>query len=344
MKLSLGARIGGLRRSLGEFHLASGVIISRVLDTISGADRRRLRFDWFAEPAGVVETRSGSGWLLRRLPALMSDPASGDLMPAFSLIAPHGDRPPLLVTLIRRSSLSAEQFVVDHVLQPYVRTLAFLMFEHGIHLEAHVQNVLFEIDRQGGLTGRIVLRDLSDASVSIALRVAKRRPLPRFRRGWLPARAPFPLGSIATDHVGNRGRPWLLRAQDTVELYGLRAFVKSLNASLARYFTGYDAAVVDHEYLALWQAQATSCLGVKPLIDRRTKGLATDEAIAYWLANVNWGRLGAGGRIALPAGAERLPMGTPFRRRAGRVYQRIECAWGDLFLEGNRPVFFRPAF
>src|SRR6185503_13823390 len=100
---------------------------------------------------------------------------SGDLMPAFSLFAADGERPPWLVTLIRRSTLSPERFVREHVLQPYVQTLAFLMFEHGLHLECHAQNVLFEIDRGGGLTGRIVLRDLSDASVSIAMRIAKRK-------------------------------------------------------------------------------------------------------------------------------------------------------------------------
>jgi hypothetical protein len=344
LKLSLGARVGGLRRSLGEFHLASGVIISRVMDTIPAADRQRHGFDWFSEPAGVVETRSGSGWLLRHLPAMMNESAAGDLVPAFSLISRRGERPPWLVDLIRESTLGAEQFVVDMLLQPYVKALAYLMFEHGLHLEGHTQNVLFETDRQGRLAGRIVLRDLSDGSVSIALRIAKRKPFPRFPRGFLPQNAPFPLASIATDHVGNRRRPWLLRGQDTVELYGLRAFVWSVNTSLARYFPRYDAAWVEHQYLRLWQEQATSCLGVKPLIDRRTKGLATDEAIAYFLWNVDWQRLGAGGRVALPAGAEALPMGQAIRREPGRLYQRIECAWGDLFLESAGPVFFRPAF
>jgi hypothetical protein len=135
-----------------------------------------------------------------------------------------------------------------------------------------------------------------------------------------------------------------MRAQDTVEVYGLRQFVRSVNESLVRYIVGYDARRVEHEYLRLWQDEAVRRLGVRPLIVRHRGGLATDEAIAYFLENVDWRRLGAGAPVSLPRRAQVVPTGQPTRRRSGPAYRRVECRWGDLFLEEGRPVFFRPAF
>ena len=214
LKLSLGARVGGVSRSLKEFQLAGGIIISRLLDTISRTDRREVEFDWFPEPAGLVDTKSGNGWLLRLLPSMLDGSHRGDLIPAFSLIAPRNERPPRIVDLIHASALKPETFVIENVLGPYVRALAYVMFEHGIHLEAHAQNVLFET-RNDSLTGRVILRDFSDGTVSIALRIAKRRVFPDLARCGSSS-APFPLASAAADHMSNDGRPWLMRAQDTV--------------------------------------------------------------------------------------------------------------------------------
>ena len=83
-------------------------------------------------------------------------------------------RAPLIVDLIRRSGRKPEAFVLEELIRPYVKVLAYLLFEEGIQVEGHAQNVLVEIDADEGLTGRVVLRDLSDMSVSIPLRVAKR--------------------------------------------------------------------------------------------------------------------------------------------------------------------------
>jgi len=343
LKLSMSARVGGISRALPEFHIAGAIILSQVMDFIPLADRRRFGFDWFSEPAGLVDVESGCGWLLRLLPSMMHGSAGGDLMPAFSLIAPRDDRPPPIVDLIRASNMKPETFVIEQVLRPYVRTLAYLMFEQGLHLEAHLQNVLFEMAGES-LTGKVILRDLSDGTVSIALRLARQRPFPIVTRSAPTRSAPFPLGSAAADHMANDRRPWLMRAQDTVEGYGLRQLVRHMNASLEQCFVRYDARRVARAYFGLWQQQATERLGVKPLIVGRAGGLATDEAIAYFLRNVDWRSLGASGPVRLPARIQAVPTGQPTRRRAGAAYRRVECPWGDLFLEDNRPAFFRPAF
>jgi IucA / IucC family len=344
LKLSIGAVIGRRRRALREAQIIGGVLMSAVFDTIPDTDRERLGFDWFSDPAGAVETLSGHGWLLRRLPRMVTGAGAGRLVPMFSLISVRGDHVPLLVDLIRRAGQAPERFVVDRLIRPYVNILAYLLFDQGIQIEGHSQNVLFETDNNGELTGRLVLRDMSDASLSVPFRVARRKPLPVFDPGFFPDGAPVPLASMATDYVCNFGRSWLFRAYDTVERYGLWGFIWSLNTSLARFFPTYDAAAVEDIYLTFWQDAAIQYLGVRPLFRKEPKGLATDEALAYFLRRVDWSSLGCTGGASLPSSAEPLLIERRARRRAKPVYERLECSWGELFFLGGLPAFFRPAF
>jgi hypothetical protein len=344
LKLSLGAVIGRRRRRLTERSIAQAVVMSAVFDTIPVADRRRLQLDWFSEPCGVVEGESGQGWLLRRLPAWLAARGATTLMPLFSLISRPGDNEvPLLVRWIRQSRRAPEEFVIDSLIRPFVHAEAYLLFEQGVQHEGHAQNVLVEVDAREQFTGRLVLRDFSDTSVNIAFRLAKRKPLPTFGRGLLPRGTPFRVAGNVGDHHTNFRRPFILRGFDTVEQYGLGGFVWPINASLARHFGRYDAASVAQQYLELWQQEAVRYLKLRPLLRETPRGLATDETIARFLRTTDWRALGA--RPArLPAAAEPLLGEGRQRRRAGRVYERLESPWGDMFLSEGCPAFFRPAF
>jgi len=342
LKLSLGAAIGGLRRSITEYYLVTGILVSHLLGTIPRSRCRELGLDWFAEPAGAVDAASGTGWILRRFPAMMSEAQAGDLVPAFSLLAPRGEDVPMLVEMIRAAGRGAEEFVIERVMVPYVRVLAHLLLHEGIQLQGHAQNILLEVDRRRGLTGRVVIRDLVDSSVNVALRLAKGRPLPALVER--PRRTPFPLVRSAVDYRGSAGRRWPVAAADTVERWGLSAFVWSVNASTARYFPRYDARRVERAYLALWRDEVIRHLRVEPLISRAPRGLATDEALTYYLSHVDWAAAGGRNGARLPASAEALPHHGILRRRAGAVYQRIESEWGDLYVDRGSPAFFRPAF
>jgi hypothetical protein len=341
LKLSLGARVGRANRAITEYYLVTGIMVSRLLETIPAATRARLQLDWFPEPAGAVDAASGTGWILRHFPQMMHAPGAGDLVPVFSLIAPRGARPPLLVELIHDSGLDAESFVIERLLAPYVRVLAHLLFHEGIQLQGHAQNVLVEVG-DAGLTGRIIVRDLVDSSVNAALRLARGLPLPDLAER--PARTPFPIVRSVTDYSGFTGRRIPVAARDTVELYGLRAFVWSVNTSLARFVRGYRAARVERAFLELWQEAARQHLRVEPELTARPWGLATDEAIAWYLAHADWRRAGASGGARLPATAEPLPIVERATRRRGPVYDRLESAWGDLYVHDGQPRFFRPAF
>ena len=252
--------------------------------------------------------------------------------------------PPPLVDLIRRSGRSATEYVLETLIRPYVDALSYLVFVQGIQVEAHAQNLLLEMDERDDPTGRLVLRDFSDATVSIPLREARRKPLPLLGSG-LPAHGvPFPLACIAADYRSNFARPILYRGSDTVERYGLSGMVWALNTSLARYFKRYDARRVERTYLELWQEASVRFLGVKPLIRNGSKGIATDEALAYYLSQQDWASHGATNGHSLPEGVEPFLIERRARKRSGPVYQRLGCAWGDIFLLDGLPVFFRPGF
>ena len=344
LKLSLGAVVSGARRELREREIASGVVMSHLLETIPIAQRKRFGLEWFPEIAGVAERASGCGWLLRLLPPMMFEAGAGDLVPLFSLISQRGKSVPLLVEMIRRSGLSPEEFVLQSLVHPYVTALGYLLFEHGIQVEGHAQNVLFEMDRNGSLTERVVLRDLSDMTVSIALRLARQKPFPSVARLDLPAGAPFPLASVTADHRANEGRSDLRRASDMVERNGLRGFLWSVNTSVRRFFPRYKIAHVESGYLALWQDRALHFLNLKLRMRRKPRGCAVDESLVQFLQAVDWARLGAVARTALPRNAEPLLIGGRSRRQHGRVYERVECEWGELFIDRGTPAFFRPAF
>jgi hypothetical protein len=339
LKLSIGAVIGRTRRALREEQIARAVIMTRLFDMIPASDRTRLGLDWCREPAGVAETETSHGWLLRQLPP--SSP-SRTLIPAFSLVSQRGADQPLLVEMIRRTGVRPEAFVVDRLLAPYVDALSYLLLEHGLQPEGHSQNVLLEVDDQLGLTGRLVLRDLSDTSVSIPLRLAKRRPFPALDVAAFPEGAPFRLARIATDYHCNFDRAWIFRAYDTVERYGLWGFVWPINRSLSRYFEGYDAEQVERAYLTRWQRAVMRSLKVEPLFREQPVGLATDESVGWFLRHVDWRALGAMPGASLPPSAEPVLVGERLRRRRGAGYDRVETPWGDLFLDGAHPAFFAP--
>jgi IucA / IucC family len=343
LKVSLGAVLGRTKRALREVQIARGIVVSRLFDTIPLAHREHLKLDWFSERAGVVDKKKGHGWLLRTLPASMLSTEGTDLVPAFSLISRRPSEGPLLCDLIRQSGMPPEEFVVHHLILPYVNVLAYLLLEQGITVEGHTQNVLFEV-AETGLTGKIALRDMSDFSVNLPLRIAKHKELPVFAPGYLPRRSPFPVACVASDHRTNARRPFIARAGDTVERYGLLGFVGAVNESMRRFFPRYRAEEVETRYLDLWQQAAVGYLAVKPLFRRKGRGMAIEEAVAHFLDHVDWSAMPGAMSARLPSKVEALLVGGRARRRKGRAYTRIPSSWGDLYIAGSHPAFFRPAF
>lgn len=343
LKLSIGAIIGGRRRAFRERQIARALLVNALFDSIPRSARQRIGFDWFRETAAAVDTASGRGWLLRRWPESLVESKRSTLLPAFSLITPRGGKAPLIVDWIRNSKEAPEEFVVRHLLAPYVRVLAYLLFDQGLQYEGHTQNVLLEVRPNEQFTGRLILRDFADTTVNVAFRIARRRPLPTFPPGFLPRGTDFPFAGNACDYRCDFDTPRIVRGFDTVERYGLHGFVWPINTAIARHFARFDHQRVEQRYLELWQEAAIEHLRLRPLFRRQPRGIATDEVFSHFLQQTDWASLGAQ-RASLPETAEPLLIEGKMRRGQGRVYERVESPWGDLFIYNGLPGFFRPAF
>jgi hypothetical protein len=333
LKLSLGAVVAKVRRALKEEELARALIVTRVLDTIPREYLREVGLAWCPERAGIVHRESGHGWMLREFPKL--ERKSAWLVPAFSL-------GPWLEESIKSEGARPEDVVIDRLVRPYVAVVAHLLLEQGIEVEGHAQNVLFEVDRER-LTGKVVLRDLADASIAIGLRLAKQQPLPEWSRGFLPRDMPFSPISAALELVSGVHRRRSRGALRTVSGWGMRGFLFSINESMRRRFPHYDVERVEREYRELWQWVTARYLGVRVAPFGPKLFLPMDEAILHHLLRTDWKRLGATTVRRAPENA--LPLHHPGARpRRERVDLRLECEWGELYLAGGRPSYFRPAF
>jgi hypothetical protein len=237
--------------------------------------------------------------------------------------------------MIADSGLAPERFVLEHMLRPYVTALGWLLLEEGIQVEGHTQNILFEVSGGGKLTGQVALRDLSDMSVSIEHRIARQRKFPDLRDFFAEA-PPFSVASVAADFQCGGPSAGPRRALVTVERFGLRGFVWAINASLSRYYRGYRQTHVERQYLGMWQDELVQRLGVRARPRRERLGLAVDEAFSEFWRRVDWGELGA--REVKQQAAK------PILKTQGGTLMRIDCPWGELFLEQGTPAWFRPAF
>ena len=195
LKLSMGAVSGRTRRALREAQVVRGTFNTLVIDRIPREHAAALRFDLWREPAGMVETSSGQGWLLRTMPERPAAQPGDWLLPAFSMISRAADGEPRLVDWIRQDGGRPERFVVERVLAPFITVVAYLLLEQGLEVEPHGQNVLFGVGTDGALTGEVVLRDLSDTSLHVCLRLAKDKPCPVPAGDWLPAEPEPPVTS-----------------------------------------------------------------------------------------------------------------------------------------------------
>ncbi|MBX2995887.1 MAG: hypothetical protein KF681_13760 [Bdellovibrionaceae bacterium] len=176
-KLSLNKEIGGVVRTIPQGEIARSVGVSQILESARGELPRQ--FDFLPEFFGVMPRgMERGGMLLRSLPPEMM---SGEtrVMPLFAFYTRASGRSTSPVEdLIRQSGLSAQNVVLEKVVRPFARQWVELAVNHGIAIEAHAQNVLMEIDRQGMPTGKFVYRDFGGFNIDLAFRRAQGLALP----------------------------------------------------------------------------------------------------------------------------------------------------------------------
>jgi len=179
LKLHYDAVIGRLDRSLGIRQASYATYVNDVI--ISAVDRGVVRsnFGVLPEPyARVLTLRSASrtqeiGFVYRSLRPITGARAPSALLPAFSLYAVDSADPTdelLILQLLGRSGLSADDFLLEQFLLPLVDSYFSLLLSTGLQGEFHAQNTVFGLDSSGNICCTL-LRDMESLDTDMDLRL-----------------------------------------------------------------------------------------------------------------------------------------------------------------------------
>lgn len=177
-KLSLNKEVAGVVRTIPKGEVARSVGMTQILES---AERELPKnFKYLPEFFGVMpKGMDRGGMLLRSLPAEYQN-GEKHLMPLFALYTkPKGTNKSPLQSMISRSHLSAADFVSQKILQPFAKQWVQLVVENGLAIEAHAQNVLVEIGKDGLITDTYVYRDFGGFNMDLSMRQSKNLAMPK---------------------------------------------------------------------------------------------------------------------------------------------------------------------
>lgn len=174
-KLSLQARFIGDRR-LARRRVASSVGLSHMV--LQSMDAMPPGIRYFPETVGLIpRILPDSGLLFRLVP---DDLKNGRvvLAPLFALIGGGSEYPPLLLRLVRNGKVDILEFLHDFLIAKFAGIWTNLVFDLGLILEAHGQDLLLAFSPDLLPFGDFYYRDFEGLTVDWPLRRARRLPEP----------------------------------------------------------------------------------------------------------------------------------------------------------------------
>lgn len=162
VKVSLPQKINGAIRTVYPLQMSRATAISDEMAKIPD-------FYYLEEPLAIFDKTPDSpfGFIARKIP---QDLISGEktLVPllSYTASAPDGS---LLEKDAATRGVTPEDLVVNEVIPALIENFKKAA-SYGIVLEAHQQNTLLEIDKDGLFTGRVYYRDLDGARLDFTLR------------------------------------------------------------------------------------------------------------------------------------------------------------------------------
>lgn len=173
VKLSLNLHMNGVVRTVSEKECVSSIGNATTLRNLQ-CDGITFLNDLCAlvltpdgiEPSAVLpESKAiedGCGMIVREVPPfLLGSESSFDLIPFFSLFHDNG----LLEDMVARSGLNVTAFLDQYLLRPYAKIFVELLFHRHISIEAHGQNLLWQIDNRTGLPCQFMYRDMGGVNM-----------------------------------------------------------------------------------------------------------------------------------------------------------------------------------
>lgn len=346
LKAGIDCLINTRWRGFEEQQITRALVISRLLESTELPPH----LDWFREVCGAATDVAGrsqgnwpgtrtSGWLLRELPRCLTR-GTTTLVPLFSLVSHVDGAPSQLERMIARARQPAATFVVERIITPLVRAYAHLALVEGLFGEMHSQNVLYEVDRDGMLTGHLVIRDLTDMFLNIPLRVAQGRPLPALPRDLLPPDRPLELAWVATDAFIMEWTGRTHQAHMCICTHGMQGSIFVLHRALRRAHPELTLRSLKTAYLKMWHGEVLARLGLDAAIQPGLAGLPFDEAVAAYLGSRDWRPVGQPCKLPTRKGLRRISAAAP----AGTRALAIDTPWGEIFVVDGVPAWLRPAF
>jgi len=173
VKLSL------VSRALGDRSLTRSIVARSVgLSRLVGQSLEKLPGDirFFPEWLGVVPRALPNGGVIFR--AIPAEILSGQVIPVplFALMGGSEGHPPLLRQLMQRMGLGAREVVEGVLLARFARLWVDLVFDFGLILEAHAQNLLLALSADAVPLGDFYYRDFEGLTVDWTLRRARGLP------------------------------------------------------------------------------------------------------------------------------------------------------------------------
>lgn len=170
-KLSLHSQLLGDRR-LTRRKVALSVGLSRFVEECKGDLPSGIRY--FPEPLGLTPRRmEESGALFRSIPDEVRR-GTVVLAPLFALIGGSAGHPPLLFEMMERQGTSALVVLEGVLLEKFAKLWVDLVFDLGVILEAHGQDLMLALSHECNPLGDFYYRDFEGLVVDWALRRARR--------------------------------------------------------------------------------------------------------------------------------------------------------------------------
>jgi len=170
VKLSLVSRELG-DRGLTRTRVARSVALSQLVAQEQARLPGNIRF--FPEWLGLVpRALPAGGVIFRAIPAEILD---GKVMPVplFALMGASAGHLPLLRQLVERMGREAREAIEAVLIARFAELWVDLVFDAGLILEAHAQNLLLALSPQGVALGGLYYRDFEGLAVDWVLRRAK---------------------------------------------------------------------------------------------------------------------------------------------------------------------------
>jgi hypothetical protein len=176
VKLSLRSAVLGDRRLSGRKVASS---IGRSQFVLGCQSELPAGLQYFPETLGLVPRQmSDSGVIFRAIPEELMN-GSVLLAPLFSLMGGSTNHPPLVLRLLESGDSSIREFIEEILLSKFAKIWVDLVFDHGLILEAHAQDLLLAFSPELVPLGSFYYRDFEGLTVDWALRRARGLPEPR---------------------------------------------------------------------------------------------------------------------------------------------------------------------